>query len=172
MTARIEPVAELLFAPEDAVPMSTDSSTIVPWTEAVERLAAAGKVWLATSRASGQPHVQPVLAVWLDVALYVSTRPGSVKGRNLARDGRCAVTVSTEQLDLVVEGVARPTRADRMPAVVAAFEAAYQWRFTLSDGKVLDSSLPGSPEYVFYEISPTTAFGYGLDGLTATRWRF
>ena len=43
---------------------------------------------------------------------------------------------------------------------------------TVRDGIVRDHSLPGSPEYGFYEVTPARAFGYGADGLTATRWRF
>ncbi len=171
-TPTVEPIAELLFRPEDGVPISTDQSTIVPWADAVEELSAAGKVWLATSRANGRPHVQPVLAVWLDSALYVSVRPGTVKGRNMDRDGRCVITASTDKLDLVVEGAARRADVDRMPDVAAAFVAAYQWQFTVRDGRAFDDNLPGPPEYVFFQINPTAAFGYGPDGLTATRWRF
>ncbi|RIQ35755.1 pyridoxamine 5'-phosphate oxidase family protein [Jiangella rhizosphaerae] len=167
-----QPIAELLFQ-ADAVPMSTDPATIKSWPAAAEQLAAAPKYWLSTSRASGRPHAMPVLAVWVGGALVVSTRPGTVKGRNLDHGGGCVVTIATETIDLVVEGDAtRMTDPERRQRAAAAFAAKYDWRFTLRDGRIHDDTLPGSPEYAFYEITPTRAFGYGADGLTATRWRF
>ncbi|PSL01299.1 pyridoxamine 5'-phosphate oxidase [Haloactinopolyspora alba] len=167
-----EPTAELLFSAADATPMSTDEATIKPWAQARDELAAAPKAWLSTSRADGRPHVMPVLAVWSDGAVHVSTRPGSIKGQNLVRDPRCVVTVGTEVIDLVVEGKARRLGGRELDPVIAAFDAKYGWRMAVRDGRLYDETLPGAPEYVFFAISPTTAFGYGPDGLTATRWRF
>ena len=65
-TAEKEPIAELLFGPEDATPMSTDETTLKPWAQACERLEEQAKYWLATARPDGRPHVMPVLAVWMD----------------------------------------------------------------------------------------------------------
>nr|WP_246400611.1 pyridoxamine 5'-phosphate oxidase family protein [Jiangella mangrovi] len=150
----------------------------MPWPAAAEQFAAAPKYWLATGRADGRPHVMPVLGVWLGATLAISCRPGSVKGRNLLRDGaggggHCVVTAATDLGDLVLEGTARHvTGLARQDAVAAAFAATYDWRFALRDGRIFDDSLPGSPEYAFFEITLAKAFGYGPDGLTATRWRF
>ncbi|SEF17241.1 pyridoxamine 5'-phosphate oxidase family protein [Jiangella alba] len=169
----MSPTAELLFRPEDATPMSTDEADLLPWPVAAELLAAVPKYWLATGRADGRPHVMPVLGVWLGGTLAVSSRPGSVKARNLRRDGDCVVTAATDGGDLVVEGTAvHVTGAARQRELAAAFAAKYDWRFGLRDGRVYDDSLPGSPEYAFFEITPAKGFGYGADGLTATRWRF
>ncbi|WP_053207989.1 pyridoxamine 5'-phosphate oxidase family protein [Jiangella muralis] len=169
----MSPTTELLFRPEDATPMSTDEADLLPWPAAAEQLAAVGKYWLATERADGRPHVMPVLGVWLDGTLAVSTRPGSVKGRNLLRTGSCVVTAATDGGDLVLECAARHvTEPAGQQPVAAAFAAKYDWRFGLRDGRVFDDSLPGSPEYAFFEITPVKGFGYGVDGLTATRWRF
>jgi len=44
-----QPVAELLFSPADATPMSTDEATVMPWDQALGQLAAAPKYWLATT---------------------------------------------------------------------------------------------------------------------------
>jgi PPOX class probable F420-dependent enzyme len=53
---------------------------------------------LATVRADGRPHVAPV---WYDVdddgVLFFNTGAGTVKGRNLARDGRAALCVDDER---------------------------------------------------------------------------
>jgi hypothetical protein len=169
----MSPTTEFVFRPEDATPMSTDEADLMPWPAAAEQLAAVPKYWLATGRADGRPHVMPVLGVWLGDTLAVSSRPGSVKGRNLLRDGRCAVTAATDLGDLVLEGAAaHVTELARQRELAAAFAAKYDWRFALRDGRAYDDSLPGSPEYAFFEITPAKAFGYGPDGMTATRWRF
>jgi PPOX class probable F420-dependent enzyme len=53
---------------------------------------------LATVRADGRPHVAPV---WIEVdddgALLFNTGAGTVKGRNLAREGRAAICVDDER---------------------------------------------------------------------------
>jgi PPOX class probable F420-dependent enzyme len=53
---------------------------------------------LATVRADGRPHVAPV---WYDLdddgALLFNTGEGTVKGRNLLRDGRAAICVDDER---------------------------------------------------------------------------
>jgi PPOX class probable F420-dependent enzyme len=53
---------------------------------------------LATVRADGRPHVAPV---WYDVdesgALLFNTGADTVKGRNLARDGRAAICIDDDR---------------------------------------------------------------------------
>lgn len=167
------PVAELLFTDEDATPMSTDTATIKSWSRARESLASAPKVWLSTVRPDGRPHVMPLLLVWIDEAPSFATRPTSRKARNLNRDPHCVLTAANEDLDLVVEGRAtRATDEIELRRVAAAFQNKYEWELTVRNGVVHDHGLAGSPEYSLYQVTPTRAFGYGADGLTATRWRF
>jgi nitroimidazol reductase NimA-like FMN-containing flavoprotein (pyridoxamine 5'-phosphate oxidase superfamily) len=167
------PVAELLFGPEDAVPISTDEATVKPWSQARACLESTPKAWLSTMRPDGRPHAMPVLLVWVDDAPCFTTRPGSRKGKNLARNPQCVITAADETVDLVVEGTATRIRDEAgLRRVAAAFKSKYQWEFALRDGSAYEDSLPGSPEYGFYQVTPTRAFGYGPDGMTATRWRF
>ncbi len=63
---------------------------------------------LATVREDGRPHLAPV---WFDVdddgSLLFNTGPSTVKGRNLARDGRASLCVDDERPPfsfVVVEG--------------------------------------------------------------------
>ena len=63
---------------------------------------------LATVRADGRPHVAPV---WFDVdhdgSLVFNTGASTVKGRNLARDGRAALCVDDDRPPfsfVVIEG--------------------------------------------------------------------
>lgn len=168
-----EPRTELLFRTEDATPISTDESTLKSWQEAQTSLDTASKVWLSTVRPDGRPHTMPVLLVWVDGASCFATRPSSRKGQNLATNPSSVIAVSTETLDLVVEGEAIRIREDAAATrIAAAFQEKYDWRFALRDGGIFDDNLPGNPEYCFYRVEPRRAFGYGPDGLTATRWRF
>ena len=57
---------------------------------------------------TGRPHVRPVLAVWLDGALYTTSNAAARKGRNLAADPRCSVSARTDTMDMVLEGHAIP----------------------------------------------------------------
>jgi nitroimidazol reductase NimA-like FMN-containing flavoprotein (pyridoxamine 5'-phosphate oxidase superfamily) len=167
------PVAELLFGPEDAVPISTDEATLKPWSQASACLESAPKAWLSTVRPDGRPHAMPILLVWVDDAPCFATRPGSRKGKNLARNTHCVITAGNETVDVVVEGNAARIRDEAgLHRVAAALKVKYQWEFAVRDGSAYEDSLPGSPEYGFFQVTPTRAFGYGPDGMTATRWRF
>jgi hypothetical protein len=63
--------------------------------------------WLATTNADGTPHVAAVGTLPIDGVLCVISGLGTRKSRNLAREARCVLTVSTQRFDLVVEGSAR-----------------------------------------------------------------
>ena len=51
--------------------------------------------WLATINADGSPHVTGVGALWADGCFWFETGQGTRKGRNLARDPRCTLSVAT-----------------------------------------------------------------------------
>jgi hypothetical protein len=74
-------------------------------------------VWLATVAADGSPHVTGVGALWLEGTFWFVTGRGSAKGRNLARDARCTLSVAVGDYDIVLGGLASPVTD---PAVVAA----------------------------------------------------
>ncbi len=67
--AEKEPVAELQQQ------LSSDGATATPWAEGRRGLEQAQVYWLSTVRPDGRPHVTPVVAVWLDGALYFTTGP-------------------------------------------------------------------------------------------------
>src|SRR5690349_11328680 len=60
--------------------------------------------WLATINEDGSPHVTGIGAEWADGTWWFETGEHSRKGRNVARDPRCTLSIATEQFDLVVEG--------------------------------------------------------------------
>jgi nitroimidazol reductase NimA-like FMN-containing flavoprotein (pyridoxamine 5'-phosphate oxidase superfamily) len=90
-----------------------------PWAQAQRRLAAGEWYRLATVRPDGRPHVVPLLAVWLDDALYVLVNRATRKARNLAHDPQCAGAVAAADAHLVVEGqaakVSDRSRPPRLP---------------------------------------------------------
>src|SRR5262245_42290626 len=62
--------------------------------------------WLATLNADGSPHVTGIGAMWKDGAFWFETGATSRKGRNIARDPRCSLSVALDEYDLTVEGAA------------------------------------------------------------------
>jgi hypothetical protein len=118
-----QPMAEKL-------PANAEHAAPTPWAEGRRRLEAGGWYWLTTVRPDRRPHVMPVLAVWLEGALYFVAADTSRKAHNLAYDPHCVMTVAVETATRLgfstLEGghmrlVA--TAANRQPAVAAYFRA-------------------------------------------------
>lgn len=169
-----------------------EDAKATPWAEARERLANPERdrtYWLATVRPDGRPHVVPLLGLWLDDAFYFLTGETTRRGKNLAGNAQCAMTVSSQTLpalDLIVEGECRKVSNDAtLQRVAAAYQATMDWPLTVRDGAVFGPSAPtaGPPPYAFFKLAPTTVFGLpGIAGteegvgkagsFTPTRWRF
>lgn len=82
---------------------------------------------LATVRADGRPHLAPVWFVVAGDELVFNTGAGTVKGRNLARDGRAVLCVDDDVPPfafVTVEGEARlsedPAEVREWATVIAA----------------------------------------------------
>jgi PPOX class probable F420-dependent enzyme len=118
--------------------------------------------WLATIDADGSPHVTGVGALWVDGSLWFETGEATRKGRNLARDPRCTLSVATEAFDLVVEGTATMVTDPTMVEAMAARWAAGGWPCRVDDsGTALTAefSAPsaGPPPWRVYRITPVVA---------------
>ena len=155
---------------------SSEGATATPWPLARGQLAKAEGYWLSTVRADGRPHVTPMVAVWMDGALYFSTGGTERKAHNLAQNEHCVITTGcnrlAEGLDLVVEGDAVVVSAkDRLQRVADSFAAKYDPPFNF---KATDFSAFGDGgDVLVYEVSPTRVFGYGRGThYSATRWHF
>src|SRR5437870_1302714 len=83
--------------------------------------------WLATINRDGSPHVTGVGALWVDGAAWFVTGEGSRKGRNLARDSRCTLSVAVNAADVVVEGEAHKVTDPDKVAAMAKRWAAGGW---------------------------------------------
>jgi general stress protein 26 len=165
-----EPVSEL--EPHYSSPNATQTE----WPEARQQLEQAEVYWLTTVRPDGRPHVTPLVATWLDGALYFCTGPAERKAKNLAHNAHCAITTGCnvlEGLDVVIEGDARQV-SDKatLQRVSERLSAKYgpPFQLTVGDGAFVNSE---GGRALVYEVAPATIFGFGKgDAFSQTRWRF
>ncbi len=165
--------------PKSADLIALEPTTVLPWELVRDALADTRLYWLATVHPSGRPHVRPVLAVWLDGALYSTSTGASRKGRNLAADPRCTVTARTDTMDVVLEGTASQVTSEQaLLRVAEAYRTKYDWPVTVT-GSAFDAPYgaptAGPPPYYPYEITPATVFAFGTAdeyGGRTTRYRF
>ena len=134
--------------------------------------------WLTTINADGSPHVTAVGALWVDGTFWFVTGERTRKGRNVARDPRCSIAVSTRESDLVLEGEAERVTDPQIVASMAERWAAGGWPCRVDEtGRALTAeySAPsaGPPPWFVYRITPRSAVGLStIEPGGATRWRF
>jgi len=134
--------------------------------------------WLATINPDRSPHVTGIGALWADSCWWFETGKDTRKGRNLARDPRCTLSVAAQEFDLVVEGEATLVTDAATVAGLAARWAAEGWPARVDDtGAAITAeySAPsaGPPPWHVYRLTPRTATAVGtVDPGGATRWRF
>jgi len=157
---------------------SSPNAVPTEWSRARTELAAAEVYWLSTVRPDGRPHVTPLLAVWLEGALYFCTGPDERKARNLAENLHCVLTTghnTLEGLDLVIEGTAeKSSDLAELGRVADAFESKYGPHFEAPDGTWagLGDAIRRA-EALVYRVSPETGFGFGKGRpFSQTKWDF
>jgi hypothetical protein len=134
--------------------------------------------WLATIDPDGAPHVTGLGAIWHDGAFWFETGERSRKGRNLARDPRCTLSLATQDFDLVVDGAAHVVDDPAVVADLAAQWAAGGWPCRVDDSGVAltaDFSAPsaGPPPWRVYRLTPRRATAVAtVEPGGATRWTF
>lgn len=132
--------------------------------------------WLTTINPDGSPHVTGVGALWVDGAFWFETGARTRKGRNLARDPRCVLSVATREFDLVVEGTADHVTDPPTVAAMARTWAEEGWPARVDDtGTALTAeySAPsaGPPPWQVYRIAARAVTGLAtLAPGGATRW--
>jgi general stress protein 26 len=169
-----EPPAEL-----DAR-FSSDGASPKEWAEAQGQLEGAEVFWVSTVRPDGRPHVTPLIAVWLEDALYFCTGPDERKAKNLAQNSHCILTTGCNSLnqgiDIVVEGEAvRVEDEAKLGRLADAYVSKYgeDWRFGVADGAFVHQGGHEGSMALVYEVAPATAFGFAKgEEFSQTRWRF
>ncbi len=155
----------------------------IPWSRALAALEAPESAasqpltyFLATTRPDGRPHSAGVGAVWDDGRVYFVSGAGTRKSRNLAKNADCAISVSLDGIDLVIEGKAERVTDDETLQRLAKRYAEGGWPATVKDGAFThEYSAPsaGPPPWDLYVVKPTTVFGVlGETPGGATRWDF
>ena len=81
-------------------------------------------------------------ALWFDGTFWFETGEATRKGRNLARDPRCTLSLATEEFDIVVNGDAAKVTD---PALVATM--AGQWNAAGWPARVDESGAALTAEY-------------------------
>jgi nitroimidazol reductase NimA-like FMN-containing flavoprotein (pyridoxamine 5'-phosphate oxidase superfamily) len=168
--ANKNPIAEKL-------PSNADHAAPTPWEVARRTLAEGQWYWLASVRPDAQPHLRPVLAVWVDDAICFCSGHSTRKGKNLAQNSHCSLSVASDTMHLVVEGEAVKINDEaKLQRVADVYASKYDWHVTVRDGVFYaDYGAPtaGPPPFEVYEIAPTVAFGFGTEeSFSPTRWRF
>jgi len=165
-----EPVTELdtRFSDHDAVATG--------WDQTRRLLESAELFWICTVRADGRPHVTPLVAVWLDDAIYFSTGAAEQKGVNLRANPHVVLTTGRNDwdagVDVMVEGEAvQVTDDDLLGRLAEAWTAKWdgRWRYQARDGGFRQER--GGTALV-YAVRPAKVLAFGKGGFSHTRHRF
>jgi pyridoxine/pyridoxamine 5'-phosphate oxidase len=155
----------------------------IPWSRPRKQLAAQAReegsgrtCWLATAAPDGTPHIAAVGALWVDDRFYFVSGPRTRKSRNLAANTKCALSVSLDDIDVVVEGTARKVTDAATLERVANLYASLGWPASASGGAITaEYSAPsaGRGPWDLYALTATAAVGVATkEPHGATRWRF
>lgn len=134
--------------------------------------------WLATLDADGSPHVTGIGGLWHDGTFWFETGETTRKGRNLARDPRCSISVATHEFDLTVKGTAELVEDAKVVGEIAALFAADGWPCEVDEtGTRLTAefSAPsaGPPPWAVYRVTLASAVALcTVEPGGATRWIF
>lgn len=143
------------------------------WDQTRRALEEAELFWVTTIRASGRPHMAPLVAVWSDGALYFCTGSDEQKAVNLRGNPHVILSTGSNTwdrgLDVVVEGDAvRVTDEATLRHLAEAWTAKWdgRWHYQVRDGAFRH---PGAEDPVLvFAVTPAKvlAFAKGTFGHT------
>jgi PPOX class probable F420-dependent enzyme len=136
--------------------------TALPWSAVVGWLTDARNYWVGTTRADGRPHAMPVWGLWTDGALWFSTDPDSLKGRNLAARPDAVVHLESGDEVCVLEGRAERVRDH---AALATFDDRYEAKYQVRPSSMGDAA-------GVYVLRPATALAWTEAEFPTTATRF
>src|SRR5262245_61416426 len=118
--------------------------------------------WLTTINSDGSPHVTSVGALWHAGSFWFQTGERTRKARNVARSPRCAMSVGTRGLDVVVEGDAHRVTDPKLVSDAASLWAQGGWPVRVDDsgtGLTAEFNAPGlgPPPWFVYQLTPREA---------------
>ena len=153
---------------------SSPGAAPTPWTVVDQSLQRAEIYWISTVQPNGQPHTTPLIAIWLDDAIHITTGSEERKAVNLAENPACTITTGCNALndgiDIVIEGRATRLQDDiTLQQLAARYKSKYDWEFTVRDGTLADGDHPA----LVFRITPRTVFAFNKgEPFAQTRWQF
>jgi general stress protein 26 len=157
---------------------SDPTAIATTWEETRKAVEQAELFWVSTVRPDGRPHVTPVVAAWVDGAIWFSTGADERKFANLQANPHVVLTTGCNRwdggLDVIVEGEAVQVTDDAVLGPVAqAFAAKWdgRWQFAARDGAFRDIGLTG--EALVFAVTPVKVWAHAKgDPFGATAHRF
>ena len=146
------------------------------WEQTEQTIANAQLFWISTTRTDGAPHVSPLVAVWVEGALYFSSGPAEQKVLNLRSNPHVALTTGVnswdEGLDVVVTGVARRVVGrELLEPLAAAWRHKWdgRWRFPVTDDGF---GSRGDGIAQVFAVRPVKVLAFGKNPFSQTCYRF
>jgi nitroimidazol reductase NimA-like FMN-containing flavoprotein (pyridoxamine 5'-phosphate oxidase superfamily) len=167
-----------MSAPETTLDrrFSDPAAEAISWAETKQALDAAQLFWITTVRHDGRPHVTPLVAVWLDDALYFATGPEEQKAVNLRHNRWVVLTTGCNEweqgIDVVVEGEAeRVTEQPLLARLAEAWTRKWdgRWRYGVGDRSFHHDK---GGEALVFRVHPSKIFAFGKGRFSQTRHRF
>ncbi len=134
------------------------------------------RMYLGTVRPDGRPHSAGIGATWFDGEMYFVTGKQTQKGRNLAANPACTLSLALADLDVVLEGEAQVVTDDVVLEPLAALYNEGGWPAKVQDGAFtapFTAPSGGPPPWHVWRVAVHTAYAVATaEPHGATRWRF
>ena len=157
-----EPIARPPVAPP-TYHFPRDTTGLLPWSFAQERLERTHIYWLATTYPDRRPHVTPLWGVWVDGAFYFDGMPTTRWARNVASNPAAALHLEEGEAVVIVDGLVDDLETDATlgEQIVQAWDAKY--------GRLHPDPVGSG----VFRLRPRRARGWSVAALTdGTRWQF
>jgi nitroimidazol reductase NimA-like FMN-containing flavoprotein (pyridoxamine 5'-phosphate oxidase superfamily) len=155
---------------------SDPNAVATEWEETRRMLEQAELFWISTVREDGRPHVTPLVAIWLDDAIYFATGKTEQKAVNLRANANVILTTGCNQwdggLDIVVEGEAvRVADEELLERLAAAWKTKWdgRWRYRVNEGRFEHE---GGGAALVFSVAPSKIFAFSKGIFGQTRHRF
>jgi len=154
---------------------SDDGSGPTSWDETRRIIEDAQLFWITTVRSDGRPHVTPLVAVWLDDALFFTTGAKEQKGVNLEHNAHVTLVTGCNDwergIDVVVEGDAVQVTDDELLRRLSdAWKTKWDgsWQFEARDGAFHHDGRTA----LAFSVTPTKVLAFAKRPFTHTVHQF
>ena len=163
-----EPRASRPYWPDALSKSAEDTSSLKPWSWALEHLEKSHNYWIATTRPDRRPHLMIVWGIWWQDAFWFSTGPRTRKAKNIAAQPHVVIGTEDAGEAIILEGTAEEiTDRSVWKQLAKIYNAKY--------GGDVEPLLMASDGCVF-RVQPQVAFAqdeHAEDFADAvTRWQF